>query len=444
MSRGIFDDNFVAHVHTYAGSVPFAEMRLIPTQAGPAGHATVKLSEAIEVEVDFAQVNVLTGINVLAYGQAQTAPALDGSDITLLEELLGDDRAQQAVQVLTADSSRPVRIMASSEDQQMTSLPMRGSAVGRRFGRAAALVDIAHDVRETMVVRAVAALEAAVVASDVDSPAIARALAAQASSALVDLDEEDAATSDDLASLRQDVRELVERDPKIAFMVHDVIDRAQPLLAARAAGVAAFVREVLTEATDAMGDGPLNDLVDSWRISHAEQVSTNFSLKSMIIEERLPMFDSSRTGRWQMFWDEHPGGSWVRILDPDDQSLIGLVPVRKVKRNWEAEAIVPTTRPMHQWIIEVTDMPIPPQGKLSVRNIVEAIQLGRAAALRSATAGRRGGVTVDAWLACAEAWKSAGDREREMRARAYADEPFIDRPVFLADRVRRTLHLEMP
>ena len=49
-----------------------------------------------------------------------------------------------------------------------------------------------------------------------------------------------------------------------------------------------------------------------------------------------------------------------------------------------------------------------------------------------------------AWLACAEAWKEAGDPAREARARQLAERPVVERPVFLADRVRETLRLTPP
>lgn len=442
MSAGIYDDDLVAHVQRYPGTNPYAEMRLIPVQPGPAGHATVKMSDAIDIQVDFAQVSVLTGITIMAASDTQAEPTLDESDIGILRELIGDDRAEQVLQAMASSGDRPVRIMSSSERRRMTSLPTRATSEGRRLGRAGALVDIANDDRETVVVRAVAALEAAVTAGEMKSRRVVTAVMSEAESALIDLEEEDARTPDDLVSLRDDIRELADRDPKIAFMVRDVIDAAQPLLAGRAAGVAAYVREVLTEAGDMWDDTSLDQLVDSWRTSHGHQVSPAFMLRSMDYEQRPAKTHRPRMGRWQKMWTENPGGSWVRILDPDDQMLIGLVPVRQNKLVWEAEAIVPTTRPIQEWLIEVTDMPLPPKGTMSVRHILDAIQLGRIAAMRTAVAGRRGTISSEAWIACAEAWKAAGDREREARAREYASEARVDRPVFLADRVRRTLGLE--
>lgn len=444
MSSGIYDDDLVAHVQRYPGTSPFAEIRLIPTQAGPAGHATVKLSDAIEIEVDFTQINVLSGITLIATGDTQFEPALADSDIDILRELIGDDRADQVLHALSSNGDRPARIMSSSERRRNTSLPTRGTVDGRRLGQACALVDIANDDRETVVVRAVAALEAAVTSGEMKSRKVVAAVISQAESALVELEEEDARTSDDLVNFREDVRELVDRDPKIAFMVRDVIDAAQPLLSGRAAGVASYVREVLTESGDMLDDTSLDELVDSWRLSQADLSSPAFMVRSIAHEERAMKFPTPRLGRWHRTWHEHPGGSWVRILDPDDQMLIGLVPVRRNKLLWEAEALVPTTRPIHEWLIEVTDMPLPAKGSMSVRHIVEAIQLGRIATLRTATAGRRRTSSGEAWLACAEAWKSAGDLEREARARAYAEQMRVERPIFLADRVRRALGLEAP
>lgn len=444
MNPGIYDDNLVAHVHIHDGTVPVTEMRLISTQAGPAGHATVKLSEAIDIEFDFAQLSVLTGLTVTATGNTQAGPLLAPADIELLKELLGIDRAQQAMRALANASDAPVRIMASSERLRNTSVPLRGTLEGQRLGRAGALVDMAQDDRETMLVRAVAAMEAAATAGGMKSPRVTAALTAEASSALIDLDEEDARTSDDLVSLRDDVLELVDRDPEIAFMVRDVIDEARPLLTGRAAGVASFVREVLTDGGQMRDDDSLDIVVNTWRRTHERELVMNSLAFSMSRDESMELNESWRSGRWHMTWHEHPGGSWVRILDPDDQMLVGLVPVRANKRVWEAEAIVPTTRPVHQWIIEVTDTPLPAAGMKSVELIIEAIQLGRIATTRSALTGRRGQVSADAWLACAEAWKAAGDTVREARARTYVDQPRVDRPVFLADRVRTVLGFDMP
>lgn len=451
MTSGMYDENLVAHVESFDGDVLFAEARLISQNAGPAGHISLALSDGIEIEVDYVDPGLMTVISVEESAFAYPDRRGGGPDTALLDELIGDDRAQMVTQALAEGRTSPVRIESSNESLRMTTAPTRGSRVTRAFGQAAGLLDIAADHRETVAVRAIAAIEAARYARDLQAPLVLRAVITRVEDVLVSLDDEDARTLDDLGSLRDDLRELAETDPKITFMVLDLIRDVVPRLTGPAAGIAEYIVRALEGHAHIDEHDDLNVVVDRWRadrpisdrpISMA-MLTTTFEPahyeKSMAMPPSGPI-----RGRWITTWDEYPGGSWVRILDPDDQLLVALVPVREVKTKWCAEAIVPTTRLIEEWIIEVTDTPLPPKKITSSERIVEAVRLGRLATRLSAKGAGRDRAVEGAWLACAEAWKEAGDPAREARARQYAIRPAVQRPVFLTDHLREALGLTPP
>jgi hypothetical protein len=361
----------------------------------------------------------------------------------LLGELIGDERANQVMQAVADAPELPLRIESINERRRLTTAPTRGSRDAQSLGQAVGLLDIATDRREIAAVRVIAAIEAVSWASGLRTPRIQRAVIDRSQDVLVSLDEEDDRTLDDLSSLRDDLREIAETDPKITFMVRDLIRREMHLLSGPGAGIAEYVAQVLEGDAHIDDDDDVHRAVNKWRASP----QPTFSMRS-IDEERFdleepaaPLQGGRRLGRWIQFWDENPGGSWVRILDPDDQLLIALVPVRAVDGKWQAEAIVPTTREVDDWMIEVTDTPLPPKNTTSSDRIIDAVQLGRIATHLSARGAGRDRAVEGAWLACAEAWKEAGDPAREARSRQLAERPAVQRPMFLTDRVREALRL---
>jgi len=446
MTSGIYDENLVAHVEAFDGDTFFAEVRLISVNAGPAGHASIALSEGLEIEVDFAEPSLMTVISMTTPDSTQLDQGNAGGGVVLLGDLIGDERAEQVMQVVDDAPDAPVRIESINERRRLTTAPARGSREGQSLGQAVGLLDIATDRREIPAVRVIAAIEAVSSARGLRRSSLQQAVIDRSQNALISLDEQDSRTLDDLSSLRDDLRELAETDPKISFMVRDLIRRELPRLSGPAAGIAEYVAQVLEGDAHIEGDDDVHAAVDRWRVSQPAALAMRSIDAERFDVEQLaaPRQRGWRQGRWMRIWDENPGGSWVRILDPDDQILVALVPVRNVDGEWQAEAIVPTTREVDDWIIEVTDTPLPPKMTTSSDRIIDAVRLGRLATHLSARGAGRDRAVEGAWLACAEAWKEAGDPAREARARQFAERPVVQRPVFLADRVRETLRLTPP
>jgi hypothetical protein len=446
MTSGIYDENLVAHVETFDGDAPFAEARLISVNAGPAGHASISLSDGLEIEVDFAEPSLMTVISLITPVLTQLDQGITSADGVMLGELIGDERAEQVLQAVADAPDAPVRIESINERRRMTTAPTRASRDAQSLGRAVGLLDIATDRREIPAVRVIAAIEAVSSARGLRTSSLQQAFIGRSQNALISLDEQDSRTLDDLSSLRDDLRELAETDPKITFMVRDLVRRELPRLSGPAAGIAEYVAQVLEGDAHIDGDDDVHAAVDRWRVSQQPVFSMRTVETERFDVEQLaaPMLRGRRRGRWIRIWDENPGGSWVRILDPDDQVLVALVPVRAVDGGWQAEAIVPTTRDVDDWLIEVTDTPLPPTKTTSSDRIIDAVRLGRIATQLSARGAGRDRAVEGAWLACAEAWKEAGDPAREARARQLAERPVVERPVFLADRVRETLWLTPP
>jgi hypothetical protein len=447
MSEGIYDENLVVHVDAIDAGDPVSQMQLISVMPGPAGQVTLSLSDAVTIGVDYVSPSVMTSITVMPE-MGQLGPGVSNSDRELLQELLGDERAEKSLALLASGESEVVRLESANESRRFTTAPTRGQSRARRLGTAAQLFDISTDNRETPVVRLVAALETVTQIGSLKGRAVPGAVIDRVEDAIVDLDEENRRSLEDLSSLEGDVDELAMRDPKIGFMVLEVVDDALLRLSGRAAQIVSGWRDVLQQSLGVGEADTIDDVVDRWRadmpVLHSRmEARRTLAMQSYEVADRVvPTFGALPRGRWRKTWRKHPGGSWVRILDPDDQILVALVPVHRHGDTWEAEAIVPTHRPVDSWIVDITDTPLPAKAKTSMERIVEAVQLGRYATMLSAKASGRGMFVAEAWNACAEAWAAVGDPAREGRARELAETIRVERNVFLADRVRTVLNLD--
>jgi hypothetical protein len=447
MSEGIYDENLVMHIQSTKAGDPVSEMQLISVTPGPAGQVTLSLSDAVTIGIDYVSPSVMTSIYVTP-SEGQLAPGLSNSDRELLRELLGDERADTCLALHASGESEVVRLESTNESRRRTTAPTRGSSRARRFGTAVQLFDISTNDRETPVVRLVAALEAGTQIGPLKGRAVMRAVIDRVEQAIVELDDQNRRTLEDLSSLEADVDELAMRDPKVGFMVLGVMDDALARLSGRAAQIVSGWGEVLRQNLGVGEADTIDDVVDRWRTDTPVLYSRIAAPRALSMQSyevadfAKSTFKALPRGRWRRVWNENPGGSWVRILDPIDQILVALVPVHRNGDTWAAEAIVPTHRPVDSWIVDVTDTPLPAKGKTSMERIVEAVQLGRYATSLSAKGFRRSTLIADAWQACAEAWAATGDQAREARARELAETNRVERKVFLADRVRKALNLD--
>jgi hypothetical protein len=447
MSSGIYDENLVVHVQSTETGDPVSEMQLISAMPGPAGQVTLSLSDAVTIGIDYVSPSVMTSITVMP-SMGQLAPGVSNLDRELLQELLGDERAATCLALFASGEQEAVRLEASDERRRLTSVPTRGSSRARRLGTAAHLFDISTDERETPVVRLVAAVEAVPQIGAMKARATVEAVLDQVQGAIADLDVENRRTLEDLSSLEADLDELTMRDPKIGFMVLEAMNIALSGLSGRAMRIVSGWRDVLQQGLGVGGADSIDDVVDRWRtdipVLHSRMEAPKaLSIQSYEMTDLAQLTpDGLLRGRWRKVWNDNPGGSWVRILDPVDQILVALVPMHRDGDAWVAEAIVPTHRPVESWIVDVTDTPLPAKGMTSMERIVEAVQLGRHATSLSSKGSRQSRFVADAWTACAEAWVAVGDSAREGRARELAQTNRVERKVYLADRVRTALNLD--
>ncbi|MFM7871931.1 MAG: hypothetical protein ACKPBG_09660, partial [Actinomycetota bacterium] len=212
---------------------------------------------------------------------------------------------------------------------------------------------------------------------------------------------------------------------------------------AASTGILADVAMYMGSALRQRVDDPMVFAELEYEIAASEmQPLAHRMLMSIGDAEKPVMVDSAGMGRLELVWPDDPGGGWVRIMHPDDLTLVALVLIRQADDQWVAEAIVPPDRPLNTWIIEVTSTPLGSGSRTTAERIIKAVRLGQAAArMQRGTLQPFSGIRA-AWLACAGAWDELGDEFRANRAREYADGGRVTRRLQVADQVRTALGLD--
>ena len=435
MSEPIYPDDLVVHTSNLGDAEQTIGADLISTICGPAGEAEIQLSNEIRLAVDYARPDQLTSISIAVDTPVAADQLLDDEQSVLLESLVGTERINAVREAMSSSLSAPIRIPGALP--RATSLPQNPGELAVRLGQVASLTSILEDDHEAMSVRIVAALEGVSIARRLGDRALRQRLINRfqvlSAEALGDNDQ---------------------RDTGIDEILEDLHD-----LRTFHRGVAQEVAKIVEALGDALSD-PFNDLVEPIRdvlrgsvgrplvmaAPDFEQplvLAMNIQSQTVIrdFKERL-IIDSPRSGRLELFWDMDPVGSWVRIMNPDDLTLVALVPIRRVGEQWVAEAIVPPDRPLNTWVVEVTDTPVTSAAKSTGERIIEAVRLGQIAARKSLGTNQDPSEYRNSWLACAAAWQELGDITRTNRARAYADGDWGTRRNQVADRVRTALGLD--
>jgi hypothetical protein len=435
MSEPIYHDDLVVHTSNLGDAEQIVGTDLISTICGPAGEAEIQLSSELRVAVDYAQPDQLTSISIEVDTPVAAEQLLNDEQSGLLESLVGTERIEAVREAVSGSLSAPIRIPGVRP--RATSLPQDPGEIAVRLGQVASLTSILEDHDEAMSVRVVAAFEGVSIARRLGDRALRQRLINRfrdlSVEALGDDDRRDAVRADIL----EDLKDLRTAHPGVAQEVAKIVEGVGDALSDPFDDVVESIREVLR--------GPVGRslVMAAPDFEQPLALAMSFQLQTAIrdFQERV-IIDSSRSGRLELFWDTDPVGSWVRIMNPDDLTLVALVPVRRVDDQWVAEAIVPPDRPLNTWVIEVTDTPVTSAAKSTGERIIEAVRLGQIAARK------RRGTNQDpeeyraAWLACAAAWQELGDITRTNKARAYADGDWVTRQDQVADRVRTALGLD--
>lgn len=438
MSDPIYHDDLVVHRVDLGDAEGVLGADLISTTCGPAGEIELRLSDSVRVAVDYARPDQLVSISIVSGTPVAPEQLVQDQRADLLETLIGTDRMNGVKSSLSGSSDRVVRIPGVR--RYATSLPLDPGEVEVRLGQVASLTAILADEDEALSVRLVAGFEGLSIAKRFAERALRQGLVerleALATEALGDAD----LVSEALDDVFEDLDELRDAHPGVTREVLALLDAYEGDSIGPLTEIAVSCRDVL-RGFDARQLADALPTFDMEPMPKAMLLQTSFAIRDL---DDSPIVESSRSGRLQLTWDGDPGGTWMRIMDPDDLTMVALVPVRHVDGSWMIEAIVPPDRPLNTWIIEATDSPMSTGSRSTAERIVEAVRLGQVAARIRTQLGTLGDPAEqrNAWLACAQLWRELGDETRANLAVAYASGERVTRRNQVADRVRTALDLD--
>jgi hypothetical protein len=401
--------------------------------AGPAGAAGIELPGGVEVDVDVAAPDTLTGLWVPAGPGTGRGPAGQAASDTLVA-MLGPDRADELVAM--ARRGGPPRILRSGPHRDP--YPPRigpGRAAGgvdQTVGRMALALDVADAPGRSALARGLAALDAATAAAELgdslDFAVRARRFAEEAAgllrAAAVDGELDGAPVVDgELVRALGATLPLVEGAAARALrgLAEEVAaGRYDLVVEGRAADLAAEREEsalptpaALVEAAPmpvaaapSRAAAPLLDVVDGAtlpaRFARA-RVAARATTASEI-EVRVHGNAADAAGWWARAWS--PTGV-----------VLAAAPLRAHGPDAVARLLVPPAG-LRAVRVDLSDAPAEPGPGAGLRAVAEAVALGRTAA-RAERLGHRSQARAR-WQATAEAWNRAGDPARAGLATEYA------------------------
>lgn len=393
------------------------EVELVAFVPGPAGTSSTRVYSDVTVDVDFVEPDRLCSLEADDVGASRS-----------LEQLIGPTAFRAVRMSLLADSDRSQRITKPENSMITAPRRQRGSSEPdssvQEFAFSLAARAVGDDPYEPALVRAVAYVEAAALlmgstwSGVVDESGLEKQLVFAAQTLLNDIDGEQVLAGLDLGDYE-----------RLRVAVADVV--RQPRWAGKP-----WAQQLKGRFPQRLFD------LDQYRKVQREQramplLGMASSMKSVVSEAlsltEEPTVEKLGPGRFVYRFTSAPNGSWLRLTDRSSQALVALVPIQRKGRTWEAHVVAPVNVLITSVIVDTSDSPVVGSPS-SVDTMIEAIDLGRAAARLSAA---HEPAAADRWRLCARLWTQLGDTSRARRATAYATgRERVTRPAFVHDPVR--------
>jgi hypothetical protein len=401
---------------------------------GPAGSAALDLGGGIELDVDVAQPAALAGLTVELPLSGELV-GLTGGVARRLEALLGPQRTEQ-VQAVVREAATGEVDLRRPLGAASTASGAIGTGVDLALQRAALSHATACRPGATPLVRAAALLEAAGALADIDHRLDVRSSARHDARVATELLAGVAADGADSIGPRAsaELAELVRRVcPELHVALPPVRRRGGPVdTDARRRGDHVAVDSVPGAGTQAGvrygATAGLVGLGDSGA-THVGAAGTRCGRPVPIDALALAgdLADATVAGRHQApsevevrvhGWAERRYGLWARAFAADDDSLVGLAPLRREGADAVGRVLVPPHL-AGRLEVDITDRAELPRPSPVLAAVSRAVHLG-------ATAARAERLGDDAqaarcWRQCERAWRAAGDPTRAGQARTYAD-----------------------